>query len=126
MQALEFIAAQFGLFGPILFVVLLRAAWREIRKPTDAGRILLLAFSLPVLALLIVQALLSRAHGNWSAAAYPAASILVTQVMLELNRQVLFRLSLGLHVIVALLLAAVPAFLRIDCRYSSRSNSHAA
>jgi hypothetical protein len=57
-----------------------------------------------------VQALMSRAHGNWSATAYPAAAILVTQVMLELNRQLLFRLSLSLHLAVALILAAAPAF----------------
>jgi 4-amino-4-deoxy-L-arabinose transferase-like glycosyltransferase len=110
LQMLEYIGAQFGVFGPILFVVLLRAAWREMRDPSDPGRILLLCFSLPVLALLLVQALMSRAHGNWSATAYPAAAILVTQVMLELNRQLLFRLSLSLHLAVALILAAAPAF----------------
>jgi len=46
----------------------------------------------------------------WTATAYPAASILVTAVMLELNRQVLFRISLGLHLAVAAILAAAPAF----------------
>jgi hypothetical protein len=90
--------------------VLLRTAWREIRQPSDQGKVLLLSFSLPVLALLAVQALLSRAHGNWSATAYPAASILVTAVMLELNRQVLFRISLGLHLAIAAMLGLAPAF----------------
>ena len=101
---------QFGVFGPILAVVLLRTAWREIRRPSDPSKVLLLSFSLPVLALLAVQALLSRAHGNWTATAYPAASILVTAVMLELNRQILFRMSLGLHLAIAVMLAAAPAF----------------
>jgi hypothetical protein len=110
LRVLEYIGLQFGVFGPILFVVLLRAAWREIRNPTDPAKILLLSFSLPVLALLLVQALLSRAHGNWSATAYPAASVLVTATMLELNRQRLFRISLILHLAVAVVLAVVPAF----------------
>jgi hypothetical protein len=101
---------QFGVFGPILMIVFLRAAWREIRRPSDQGKALLLCFSLPVLTLLLVQALLSRAHGNWSATAYPAASILVTAVVLELNRQLLFRISLGLHLAVAVILAVLPAF----------------
>ena len=101
---------QFGVFGPILLVVLLRTAWREIRQPSDQAKVLLLSFSLPVLALLAVQAILSRAHGNWTATAYPAASILVTAVMLELNRQVLFRISLGLHLAIAVMLAVAPAF----------------
>lgn len=110
LQLLEYLAVQFGVFGPILFVVLIRTAWREIRKPSDPRKVLLLSFSLPVLAILAVQAILSRAHGNWSATAYPAATILVTAVMLELERKILFALSLGLHLIVAILLAIAPAF----------------
>jgi len=108
----EFIAVQFGLFGPILLIVLLRGAGREIKTPRDPAKTTLLAFSLPVLALLLLQALLSRAHGNWSATAYPAAAIFVTAVMLELDRRILFRLSLGLHLAVAIVIAVVPAFAR--------------
>jgi 4-amino-4-deoxy-L-arabinose transferase-like glycosyltransferase len=110
VRLLDYIAVQFGVFGPILAVVLLRTAWREIRRPSDPNKVLLLSFSLPILALLAVQAILSRAHGNWTATAYPAATILVTAVMLELNRTTLFRVSLGLHLAVAVILAAAPAF----------------
>ena len=110
MRLLDYVVGQFGVFGPILFVVLLRVAWREIRRPSDPEKILLLSFSLPVLALLAIQALLSRAHGNWSATAYPSATILVTAVMFELDRLILFRVSLGLHLATAVILAAVPAF----------------
>ncbi len=110
MQVLEYFGVQFGVFGPILMVVLLRTAWREIRHASDPGKVLLLSFSLPVLALLTVQAIISRAHGNWSATAYPAATVLVTAVMLELNRRILFGVSLGLHLAIAVLLAAAPAF----------------
>ncbi len=112
LNLLEYVVVQFGVFGPILFVVLVRAAWREIREPRDQNKALLLAFSLPVLALLLVQALMSRAHGNWSATAYPAATIFVTAVMLQLDRQVLFRASLALHLVIAAILAAAPAFAR--------------
>jgi 4-amino-4-deoxy-L-arabinose transferase-like glycosyltransferase len=109
---LEFLGAQFGLFGPILIVVLARAAYREIRAPSDPNKTLLLCFSLPVLALLIVQALLSRAHGNWAATAYPAAGIFVTAVLLERGRRLLFNISLGLHLLLAAALATAPAFAR--------------
>jgi 4-amino-4-deoxy-L-arabinose transferase-like glycosyltransferase len=111
-RVLEYILVQFGVFGPILFVVLLRTAWRESRAASDLGKVLLLSFSIPVLALLLVQALLSKTHGNWSATAYPAASILVTRVMLELNRQLLFRVSLGLHLALAVALGIGPVFAR--------------
>lgn len=110
LRLLEYVSVQFAVFGPILLVVLLRTAWREIREPSDRSKVLLLSFSLPVLGLLVVQALLSRAHGNWSATAYPAASILVTAVMLELNRQTLFKVSLALHLAFAAMVAAGPAF----------------
>ena len=112
LRLLEYVGVQFGVFGPILLVVLLRAAWREIREPRDQNMILLLAFSLPVLALLLVQASRALAHGNWSATAYPAATIFVTAVMLQLNRQTLFRVSLALHLFLAVVIAGAPAFAR--------------
>jgi 4-amino-4-deoxy-L-arabinose transferase-like glycosyltransferase len=109
---LEFLGAQFGLFGPILLVVLARAGFRQLRGPSDPNKTLLLCFALPVLALLVVQALLSRAHGNWAATAYPAASVFVTAVLLEGGRQRLFNVSFGLHLILAAAIATAPAFAR--------------
>jgi hypothetical protein len=109
---LEFFGAQFGLFGPILLVVLARAGFRELRGPRDPNKTLLLCFALPVLALLIVQALLSRAHGNWAATVYPAASIFVTAVLLEGGRQRLFNVSFVLHLVLAAAIATAPAFAR--------------
>jgi 4-amino-4-deoxy-L-arabinose transferase-like glycosyltransferase len=110
LRLADYIAVQLGVFGPILLLVLLRTAWREIRKPSDPRKALLLSFSVPVLALLLVQAILSRAHGNWAATAYPAASILVTAVMIEVDRRILFNVSLGLHLAVAAMVATAPAF----------------
>ena len=112
LQLLEYIIVQFGVFGPILILVLARTAWREITAPHDPRKALLLSFSLPVLTILAVQAVLSRAHGNWSATAYPAATILVTAAMIELERKVLFAISLCLHLALAVLLAIAPAFAR--------------
>ena len=110
LRLVEYVIVQFAVFGPILMTVLLRTIWRELPKPSDPRKVLLLSFSLPVLGLLVFQALLSRAHGNWSATAYPAASILVTAVMLELNPETLFRVSLALHLAFAVVVAAAPAF----------------
>jgi len=111
-RLLEFIGIQFGIFGPILAVVFARRAWGEINAPRDPAKMTLLAFSLPILVLLMLQALLSRAHGNWSATAYPAAAVFVTAMMLELDRRILFRLSLGLHLALAAVIAFAPAFAR--------------
>jgi len=81
-KALEFFGAQFGVFGPILFGALLVIAWRARKGIGDPDR-LLLAFSLPIIAVILAQALLSRAHANWAAPAYVAASVLVVASMVR-------------------------------------------
>lgn len=112
LELAEFIGAQFALFGPILFAVFARAGLRHLRKTDDPNKTLLLSFSLPILTILIVQALLSRAHGNWAATAYPAATVFVTAVLLEHERRVLMAISLTLHLVVAAAIAIAPAFAR--------------
>jgi hypothetical protein len=82
-KALEFFAAQFGVFGPILFGAFLVIGWRAARaRPPEPDR-LLLAFSVPIIAVILVQAFLSRAHANWAATAYVAASVLVIANMVR-------------------------------------------
>jgi len=110
LALLDYVVVQFGVFGPILMAVYLRTAFRAFREKQSDDKILLLTFSLPVLALLLIQSLLSRAHGNWTAVAYPAATTLATAVMIELGRLLLFRISLALHLAVAALIAIAPAF----------------
>jgi 4-amino-4-deoxy-L-arabinose transferase-like glycosyltransferase len=109
-SALEFLAGQFGVFGPILFASLIGFClrWRRGPAPTGNGEAerLLLSFCLPVLALMVVQALLSRSLANWAAFAYVAATVLVTATLLREGWTRLFRASLALHLSVILLLAA--------------------
>jgi 4-amino-4-deoxy-L-arabinose transferase-like glycosyltransferase len=68
-----FVAAQFIVFGPVLFGALLwlAATWR--RRDGATRRLLLL--SLPVVALVSLQALVSHAYANWAAAAYLAGTL---------------------------------------------------
>ena len=100
----DFLGAQFGVFGPVLFVVLLlviprsRRACQALSEPAR----LLLAFSLPILLIISIQAILSRANANWAATAYPAAAILVTSVLLAQTRRRWWLWgSIALHMIVA-------------------------
>ncbi len=98
----EFFGAQFGVFGPILFASLLVILWRHLRGETTEADRMLLWFSVPVILVIMTQAFLSRAHANWAATAYPAATILVTAVFLRLGPWRLFQASLGLHVFIML------------------------
>jgi 4-amino-4-deoxy-L-arabinose transferase-like glycosyltransferase len=110
-NALDFLIGQLGVFGPVLFAVFLFLCVDWLRDPKrraragDAER-LLLAFSVPVLVLMTVQALLSRAHANWAAFAYISATVLVTAALLREGWQRLFRISFVLHLAAAFLIAA--------------------
>ena len=109
VKALEFLASQFGVFGPILFAslgVIVVRAWKQ--GVPDADR-LLLAFALPVLCLVTVQAFLSRAHANWAAVSYVAAVILVVATMVRDLSWGWLRASLALHVALLLGFAAANA-----------------
>ncbi len=103
-KALEFFVSQFGVFGPILFGALLVICWRAMRQKLPEADRLLLAFSVPVIAAIIVQAFLSRAHANWAAVAYVAATVLVTATMIRDLAWTWFRASIGIHIAVLLLI----------------------
>ena len=77
-EAGAFVTSQFGVFGPIPMGVLIAGlvlAWR--RRTLSATDLMLACFTLPPLAIVTVQAFISRANANWSGAAYLAGVILV-------------------------------------------------
>lgn len=101
----EFVGSQFGVFGPIFFAVLLWiviARWRA--TVTDERFRLLLAFTLPVLAVMTFESLLSRANANWAATAYVGGSLLVTAWLLTRQRVRLFKAAIVLHLAVIFVL----------------------
>ena len=83
-EMLDFLGSQFGVFGPIPFVVLVVGAglmaWRRRLTPAD---LLLLCFTAPVFLIVTLQALLSRANANWTAAGYVTGAILVAAWLLR-------------------------------------------
>ncbi len=79
----EFLAAQPGVFGPVPFFLFVWGAATLTKRLEQAGAaragdLALLAFALPPLLIVSGQALISRAHANWAAAAFPAALLLAT------------------------------------------------
>jgi 4-amino-4-deoxy-L-arabinose transferase-like glycosyltransferase len=93
VRAFEFLRDQLGVFGPVTMVVLLvggalalarvgkafvPAADGETAGISPLARDLwAISFVLPPLAVILVQAVISRAHANWAATAYPAACLLL-------------------------------------------------
>jgi hypothetical protein len=110
----SFIGAQIGIAGPVAAGVVvwgLIRAWRD--RDYDHPDTLLLALSLPIIAIVAVQAFIARANANWAAPAFVALSILACAWALRRgDPRVLVAnaaLNATLGVVVALL-AVSPAF----------------
>nr|WP_070961138.1 glycosyltransferase family 39 protein [Hyphomonas sp. Mor2] len=82
----KFLGDQMGVFGPVSFVALVaglaflrpRGELADLGDAAHAQRTKeywLACFIVPVLIIIAFQAVLSRAHANWAATAYPAASV---------------------------------------------------
>jgi len=94
VHALEFTAAQFGVFGPIVFAVLLAAIWRW-RAPSSAqADRLLLGFALPPLALVTASGLFGKVQANWAAPSFIAAIVLATAILVRSGARKWLALSL--------------------------------
>jgi len=87
-NALTFLIDQIGVFGPVSFLALIFGLF--VVRSQDAGLMgrdrWLLCFILPVLVIILGQAVLSRANANWAATAYPAASVLVAAWLIRARR----------------------------------------
>lgn len=109
-KALEFLGAQFAVFGPILFGALIWITFQAWRGGIPAEDRLLLCFALPVLAVVTVQAFLSRAHANWAATGYVAATILVTAAFVRSRSWGWLKASFALHLVVLIAIGAAVAY----------------
>jgi 4-amino-4-deoxy-L-arabinose transferase-like glycosyltransferase len=95
----EFFGAQFAVFGPVLFCALL---WGWLRGGAP-HRAAFTAFSLPVLLIVCVQALLSRAYANWAVATYFAGLLIAVPLLLRRARWLLWT-SLAVNGVICILL----------------------
>lgn len=85
-ELLDFLGGQLGVFGLLLFPILVAAivqAWRNWSDPDFATDRFLTLYCAPVLAVVFVQAFISRAHANWAASAYVAGTLLVLLFLLR-------------------------------------------
>jgi 4-amino-4-deoxy-L-arabinose transferase-like glycosyltransferase len=106
-EMLEFLGAQFGVFGPIAFGLLAVGLALKLRPGPAREQRFLAVFALLPLVIVTVQALLSRAHGNWAASAYPAATVLLAIWFAGVAGRRALAASLGLNALVAALALTV-------------------
>ncbi|MEM6626071.1 MAG: glycosyltransferase family 39 protein [Pseudomonadota bacterium] len=101
----KYVTDQMGVFGPFSFLVLIGGlVFIAPKTDHDSARAdrWLLCFILPALLVIAMQAVISRAHANWAATAYPAASVLVAAWALRANWMRWLKLGVGVNVIAGL------------------------
>lgn len=109
--ALQFVAEQFIALGPILLGALVLSVGAALSGRMRGGELTLMLFSLPIIAMVTVQAVVSGALGNWAATAFIAAPILAASLLQM--RPGLLLLSQGVNIVLAValpLLLAAPGW----------------
>jgi hypothetical protein len=108
-NAAIFVAGQFGVFGPLMMAGWLGALWRLRASTRCKTALILVAFSAPVLLLVVIQSFISDANANWAGPAYVAAVPLAVAMLLEWWRTRLLwaSLALGVATMLALWVAQV-------------------
>jgi 4-amino-4-deoxy-L-arabinose transferase-like glycosyltransferase len=99
----EFVGGQFAVAGPVLFVAYLLAL---ARRGGDPRRRFLALMSLPIFAIVSVQAAVSGANANWAAAAHLAALVLAAAFLATRPWLLALALAINLAITVALPVAA--------------------
>lgn len=106
IKALEFFGSQFGVFGPLYFAGLLVIIWRGWKTRLPEADRLLMAFCLPLVAIITVQAFVSRAHPNWAAVAYVPGVVLVIATLVRDAEWGWLKVSYWIHAAVLAVLIA--------------------
>lgn len=97
-----FLLSQLGMFTVFFLPIYFYCAFRKKYWQNQQSN-LLLWFSLPVLIIIMLEALFSRAYANWAAVSYLAATVLVVAILV---RHKLYRwLKINLFYCIAIMLA---------------------
>jgi 4-amino-4-deoxy-L-arabinose transferase-like glycosyltransferase len=82
VEMVRLVIEQFGVFG-LFFAVLLAAAVLAFRRRLERADLLLLCWTAPPILAVTVQAFLTRANANWTAAAYVAGAVLAAGLLMR-------------------------------------------
>ena len=108
-NALQFLLSQSAVIGPVSFVILCAIILRLRRLEIAHSAKILLAFSLPVIAIMTVQAFLKTANANWTATAWPAMCLLFGYGLAQTSPQKIIssfwgKLALSVNLFAALII----------------------
>jgi 4-amino-4-deoxy-L-arabinose transferase-like glycosyltransferase len=120
INALEFIASQFFILGPVFFAGILYLLYKgSVRRETEAAidtvtsvnrEKLLLSFFLLVFIAIVAQAFFKRAYGNWAAASYITALPLVTAFLVYRHIKLL-KIGLAINITIMMMMYILSFYL---------------
>lgn len=96
IRGLEFLAAQFAVFGPVVFAVAIAAGSRfgsRLLIPADR---LLLGFAIPALFVVTIAAIFVKANANWAATSFVPLAVMAAGMLVRRNLTVLLWVSVAL------------------------------
>lgn len=102
-NSIAFLGAQFATAGPLVFALMFGVL--RMRRDDPVGT-LLLCLSVPVIALVMIQAFLSEANANWALAAMPALVVWLA-CWLAAGRRWIALAATGINLGIAAMLLAV-------------------
>jgi 4-amino-4-deoxy-L-arabinose transferase-like glycosyltransferase len=109
-RPLEFLAAQFAVFGPVVFSVAIAATvFIAFPRLRDADR-LLLAFAIPPLAIVTVTAVMVHAYANWAAASFIPLAVLAAALLVRRNSKLLLWASVVIGLLAQVALIGTDSF----------------
>jgi 4-amino-4-deoxy-L-arabinose transferase-like glycosyltransferase len=109
-RPLEFLGAQFAVFGPVVFAVALAAMARIGSKQLLPADRIMLAFALPPLLVVTVTAVFVNAYPNWAAASFVSLAVLAAAILVRRKSSVLLWGSVALGLTAQILLIGTDAF----------------
>ncbi len=114
LRVFTYLQDQAAVFGPVTLLLLIAGfiflAGRK-DKPTTTREFWLMCFILPPLLVILAQEIMSRAHANWAASAYPGACVLVAawidRAFGKLKVSPVLKTGIVINAIVGLLFTAI-------------------
>jgi 4-amino-4-deoxy-L-arabinose transferase-like glycosyltransferase len=103
-NGLGFLASQFGVFGPITFGFLIAVIVQSKKFALLREDRLMLAFALPVLAIVTTLSFVTRAHANWAATAVVSSILVVAALLVRGDAWRWLKLGIGIGVATQMLL----------------------
>ncbi len=109
---LEFLISQLGVFGPVLFPLMMGAGFLALRGRLDESAQILALFTLAPLLVISLEAFMSRANANWAVTSYISGAILLARFACQ-SWPRLLKFGVGVNVVIGLVFVAgglAPAF----------------